>query len=92
MVSHSPISSKVYKSASFSPSSRMKIYQNEARLSSLLNGLLILDDALINSLPILSPCSKIVRAKAIIIRAKEDEIAGNLPQALQQYENGRLDE
>ena len=38
MVSHSPISSKVYKSASFSPSSRMKIYQNETRLSSLLNG------------------------------------------------------
>ena len=38
MITHSPISNKVYKSASFSPSSRMKIYQNETRLSSLLNG------------------------------------------------------
>ena len=39
-------------------------------------------------IPILSPCSKIVKAKTMIIRAKEDEIAGNLPQALQQYESG----
>lgn len=38
ILQHSPIPEKVYRSASFSPASRMKIYQNETRLASLFNG------------------------------------------------------
>ena len=41
LLQHSPICDKVYKSSSFSTPSRMKIYNNETRLASLLNGYMI---------------------------------------------------
>lgn len=89
ILQHSPIPEKVYRSASFSPTSRMKIYQNETRLASLFNGYWI-SHSLSYRTPILSPCSRIVKAKAIIIKAKEEEVNGLLESALNKYEEGEI--
>ncbi|KAM7458797.1 hypothetical protein BLSTO_00445 [Blastocystis sp. subtype 1] len=79
VVQRSTLSGKVYGSAAFSPASRNKIYQNESRLSLLLNGT-----------PVLSPCSRITKAKQLIVQGREREAESKLEEALREYEEAAV--
>ena len=41
------------------------------------------------SAPVLSPCSRIVKAKQLIVSGREKEAEGKLEEALKEYEEGR---
>lgn len=40
------------------------------------------------SAPVLSPCSRIVKAKQLIVSGREKEAEGKLKEALKEYEEG----
>lgn len=41
------------------------------------------------SAPVLSPCSRIVKAKQLIVSGREKEAEGKLEEALKEYEEGK---
>lgn len=89
IVQRSVISEKVYKSNSFSPLSRSRIYRNESRLSQLLNGfgfILIF----ITRKPVMTPCKRISKAKELIIEGREMEYQGDLNNALSLFQQGEI--
>ena len=40
------------------------------------------------SAPVLSPCSRIVKAKQLMVSGREKEAEGKLEEALKEYEEG----
>ena len=45
--------------------------------------------SIMHRVPMLSPCSRIVTAKTLIIKARENESKNQLQNALQLYEEGK---
>lgn len=45
--------------------------------------------ATMRSAPVLSPCSRIVKAKQLIVSGREKEAEGKLEEALKEYEEGK---
>lgn len=87
VIQRSILSGHVAKSCRFSPSSRAKIYENESRLSQLMNGFCMFS-SFSRRFPTLSPCSRIMQAKQIIIQAREQEAQGRLTESLKLYKEG----
>ena len=87
VIQRSILSGHVAKSCRFSPSSRAKIYENESRLSQLMNGFCAFS-SFSRRFPTLSPCSRILQAKQIIVQAREQEAQGRLTESLKLYKEG----
>lgn len=87
VIQRSILSGHVAKSRRFSPSSRAKIYENESRLSQLMNGFCVFP-GFSRRFPTLSPCSRILQAKQMIIQAREHEAQGRLTESLELYKEG----
>lgn len=87
VIQRSILSGHVAKSCRFSPSSRAKIYENESRLSQLMNGFCAFS-SFSRRFPTLSPCSRILQAKHIIVQAREQEAQGRLTESLKLYKEG----
>lgn len=87
VIQRSILSGHVAKSCRFSPSSRAKIYENESRLSQLMNGFCAFS-IFSRRFPTLSPCSRILQAKQIIVQAREQEAQGRLTESLKLYKEG----
>ena len=91
VVHRSVINDKVCKAKSFSPKSRNRIFENESRLSRLLHGyVLLLLIRIIHRTPVLSPCTRTVKAKELIVEGREKEARGMLNEALALYKQGKI--